>query len=186
MIWTTVSSRSYFCWLYRASPSLATKNVIRFRYWPFGDVHVATCLLCCWKACLLGPVCSLGRILLAFALLHFVLQDQTCLLLRVFLDFLLLHSPVMNRTFFFMWVLGSLVVFIELFSFFSVSGQGIDLNYHDIEWFDLETNRYHSVIFVIAPKYCILDSCWLWGIFLIVGILAYIVGKLHSRDSCSQ
>ena len=30
--------------------------------------------------------------LLAFALLHFVLQDQICLLLQVSLDFLLLHS----------------------------------------------------------------------------------------------
>ena len=28
MIWATVSSRSYFCWLYRASPSLAAKNII--------------------------------------------------------------------------------------------------------------------------------------------------------------
>ena len=28
----------------------------------------------------------------------------------------------------------------------------------DIEWFVLETNRDHSVIFEIAPKYCILDS----------------------------
>ena len=28
MIWATVSSRSCFCWLYRASPSLATKNII--------------------------------------------------------------------------------------------------------------------------------------------------------------
>ena len=27
---------------------------------------------------------------------------------------------------------------------------GIDLNYHDIEWFALETNRDHSVIFEIA------------------------------------
>ena len=29
MIWTTVSSWSCFCWLYRASPSLAAKNIIR-------------------------------------------------------------------------------------------------------------------------------------------------------------
>ena len=29
MIWTTVSSRFCFCWLYRASPSSATKNMIR-------------------------------------------------------------------------------------------------------------------------------------------------------------
>ena len=28
----------------------------------------------------------------------------------------------------------------------------------DIEWFALETNRDHSVIFEIASKYCILDS----------------------------
>ena len=27
MIWATVSSRSCFCWLYRASPSLAAKNI---------------------------------------------------------------------------------------------------------------------------------------------------------------
>ena len=35
---------------------------------------------------------------------------------------------------------------------------GIDLDYHDIEWFALKTNRDHSVIFGTATKYCILDS----------------------------
>ena len=35
---------------------------------------------------------ALGKTLLAFALLHFVLQGQTCLLLQLSLDFLLLHS----------------------------------------------------------------------------------------------
>ena len=35
---------------------------------------------------------------------------------------------------------------------------GIDLGYCDIEWFALETNRDHSVVFAIASKYCILDS----------------------------
>ena len=34
---------------------------------------------------------------------------------------------------------------------------GIDLDNFDIEWFSLETNRDHSVIFEIASKYCILD-----------------------------
>ena len=59
-----------------------------------------------------------------------------------------------------MLVLKGLVVFIELFnfSFFSVPGRGIDLDYHDIEWFALETNRDHSVISEIASKYCISDS----------------------------
>ena len=32
------------------------------------------------------------------------------------------------------------------------------MDYHDIEWFALETNRDHSVIFETASKYCILDS----------------------------
>ena len=30
--------------------------------------------------------------------------------------------------------------------------------YHDIEWFALETNRDHSVVFEIASTYCISDS----------------------------
>ena len=47
------------------------------------------------------------------------------------------------------------------FSFFSITGWHIDLDYCDIEWLALEMNRYHSVVFEIAPKYCISDSCWL-------------------------
>ena len=35
---------------------------------------------------------------------------------------------------------------------------GIDLDYHDIKWFGLETNRDHSAIFETSPKYCISDS----------------------------
>ena len=34
----------------------------------------------------------------------------------------------------------------------------MDLGYYDIEWFALEMNRDHSVIFEIAPKYCFSDS----------------------------
>ena len=46
-------------------------------------------------------------------------------------------------------------VFIEPlnFSFFSITGWGIDLDYCDVEWFALESNRDHSVIFEIASKY---------------------------------
>ena len=32
---------------------------------------------------------------------------------------------------------------------------GTNLGYHDIEWFALEMNRDHSVIFETASKYCI-------------------------------
>ena len=41
---------------------------------------------------------------------------------------------------------------------FSITGQGIDLDYCDIEWFALETKRDPSVICETAPKYCISDS----------------------------
>ena len=65
---------------------------IWFHYWPSCDVHVYTFSCVVERGCLLWPVCSLGKTLLAFALLHFVLQGQTCLLPQVSLDFLLLHS----------------------------------------------------------------------------------------------
>ena len=35
---------------------------------------------------------------------------------------------------------------------------GTDLDYCDTEWFALETNRDHSVVFEIASKYSISDS----------------------------
>ena len=44
------------------------------------------------------------------------------------------------------------------FIFFSISDSGIDLDYCDIEWFTLKTNRDHSVVSEIALKYCISDS----------------------------
>ena len=44
------------------------------------------------------------------------------------------------------------------FSFFSITRQGIDLDYCDIEWFAFETNKDHSVVFEIASKYCISNS----------------------------
>jgi len=52
--------------------------------------RVVSCVV--GRGCLLWPVRSLGKTLLAFALLHFVLQGQICMLLQVALDFLFLHS----------------------------------------------------------------------------------------------
>ena len=59
-------------------------------------------------------------------------------------------------------------MFIEPFnfSFFSVTGWGIGLDYHDVEWFALETNRDHSVIFEIASNYFISDSFDYDGYFI--------------------
>ena len=42
--------------------------------------------------------------------------------------------------------------------FFNIACWGIDLDYCDIEWFTLEMNSDHSVVFEIESKYCILDS----------------------------
>ena len=44
------------------------------------------------------------------------------------------------------------------FQLIGVTGWGIGLDYHNIEWFALETNRDHSVFFEISSKYCISDS----------------------------
>ena len=88
-----VSSLSCFCWLYRASPTLAAKNIINLIFvltvW-WCPCVVFSCVI--GRGCLLWPVHSLGKTLLAFALLHSVLQGQTCLLLEVSPDFLLLQS----------------------------------------------------------------------------------------------
>ena len=40
----------------------------------------------------------------------------------------------------------------------SISSRGMDLDYCDVGWFALKTNGDNSVIFEIAPKYCISDS----------------------------
>ena len=101
---------------------------------------------------------SLGRTLLAFALLHSVLQGQICLLLHVFLDFLLLHSSPLHL--FGVLVLEGLVdlhrtIQLQLLQHY---WSGHRLEYCDTEWFALETNRDHSVIFQIASKYCISSS----------------------------
>ena len=57
------------------------------------------------RGCLLWPGHSLDKTLLAFALLHYVLQDQTCLLLQISLDFLLLRSSPLWWKRHLLWVL---------------------------------------------------------------------------------
>ena len=44
------------------------------------------------------------------------------------------------------------------FSFFGITGWGLDLDFCDIEWFALEMTQNDSDIFKIAPKYCTSDS----------------------------
>ena len=87
MIWTTVSFQSCFCWLYRASPSLSGKNIINLisvlTIWWTSMCRVMSCVV--GRGCLLWPVRSFGKTLLAFARLHSVLQGQIFLYSRCFL-----------------------------------------------------------------------------------------------------
>ena len=68
--------------------------------------------------------CVLLAKLLAFALLHFVLQGQTCLLFQVSLDFLLLHSSLL-------WWKGHLFLVLILEGFIALhrTSQLHDLQY---------------------------------------------------------
>ena len=113
------------------------------------------------KGCLYDQCILLAK-LLAFALLHFVLQGQTYLLLQVCLEFLPVHSSSLSlkEHLFSMLVLENLVGYhrtiqLQLLQHYC---WGIDLDYSDIEWLALEMHRDHSVIFETAPKYCISDS----------------------------
>ena len=94
MIWARVSSWTCFCWLYRVSPSSTTNDIINLisvlTIWWYQCVESSSHVL--GKGCLPRPMCSLNKTLLAFVLLHFVLQNQTCLVLQISHDFLLLHS----------------------------------------------------------------------------------------------
>ena len=168
MIWAIVSSQSCFA----DSVELSIFGCNEYNQFDFSIDHlvmsmdrVVSCVV--GRACFLWPVHSLGKALLAFAL-HFLLQGQTYLFLQVFLDFLLLHSSPLwwKGHLFLMLVLEGLVGIIEPFdfSFFGIRGWDIDLYYSNIEWFALETNRDHCVIFEIASKYCLSNSCWLWGL----------------------
>ena len=108
---------------------------------------------------------SLGRILLAFALLHFVLQGQTCLYSRHLLtSCFCIPIPMVNRIgiifffFFLILFLRGLPGLIELISFFGISGWGIYLNYCDVESSAWKWTKIILSFLRLHPKYSILDS----------------------------
>ena len=121
--------------------------------------RVFSCVL--GRGCLLWLVHSLGKTILAFTVLHSVLQGKICQLLQVFLDFLLLHSSsIMKGHLFWMLVLKGLVglhktIQLQLLQSYW-SGHRLGLPWY--EWFALQTNRDYSVIFETASKYHISDS----------------------------
>ena len=156
MIWATFRSRYYFCWLNITSPSLDAKNVINLILvltisW---HLHVKSSLLlleegfCCDQCILLAKLVSLCPAL--FCTPRTNLPVIPCISWLPAFSF---QSPMMKKTSSLVLVLEGLAEPIN-FSF-CFSGWCIDLNYCDIEWFVLEMNRDHSVIFEIVPKYCI-------------------------------
>ena len=54
---------------------------------------------------------------------------------------------------------------------FSISGWGIDLDYCDTEWFTLETNRDHSVVFENIDIYSIKEISPLYVTFMVNRII---------------
>ena len=130
------------------------------------------------KGCLLWPECSLDKTLLAFALFHFVLQDQTFLLFWVSPGFILLHSnplEIKRHLFFFLVLALDGVVHLHRtvwLQLFDISGSGIVLDYCEVEQFALGMNQDHSFVFEIAPKYSI------WALWLTVRATAFLL-----RDS---
>ena len=79
---------------YRASPSLAAKNIVNL----ISILTVSWCPCVEYSLVLLeegvfyDQCIFLAKLLLVFAVLHSVFQGQICLLLQVSLEFLLLHS----------------------------------------------------------------------------------------------
>ena len=114
------------------------------------------------RGCLLWPVHSVGKTLLAFALLHFDSRTKLASYSSYLLtSYFCIPAPYGEKDIFFLvLVLEGLIGLhrTSQLSFFGISSWSIDLDYCDVEWFALEMNWDHSVIFEIAPKYCISDS----------------------------
>ena len=123
--------------------------------------RVVSCVV--GRGCLLWPVRSLGKTLISLCPASFCTPRPNLPVTPGVsrLPTFAFQSPIMKRTsVFLVLVLEGLVglhrnIQLQLIQHY---WWGIDLDYCDIEWFALETNRYHSVVFETAPKCCILDS----------------------------
>ena len=106
MVWATVSSQSCFCWLYRASPSLASKNIINLisvlTIWWCPCVESSLVFL---EECVCYEPCILLAKLLACALLHSVFQGQISFYPRCFLPSYFCIPVPYNEKDIFYWVL---------------------------------------------------------------------------------
>ena len=111
---------------------------------------------CVGRGCLLWPVHFLSKTLLVFALLHSVFQAKFASYSRYFLTFYFCIPVHHNKKDIFCWVL-VIEGLVGLHRTVQHHLQHYWLDYCDIEWFALEMNRDHSVVFAIASTYCISD-----------------------------
>ena len=74
---------------------LQTIQSIWFRYWPSGDVHVWSWLLCCWKRAFAMTSVFSWQYSASLCPASFCTPSQTCLLFQVSLEFLHLHSKTL-------------------------------------------------------------------------------------------
>ena len=154
MLWTSVHSIPIFGYKECNQSHFSINHLL------LSMCKVVSCVV--GRGCVLWPGHSLGKPLLACALLHFILQGQICLLLQVFLDFLPLHSSPLKWKGHLFWVLilEGLVglhrtIQLQLLQHYW-SGHRLRLLWY---WMvALETNRDHSIVFEIASNYCTLDS----------------------------
>ena len=164
MIWATVSSWSCFCWLYRASPSLAAKNIINLisvlTLWWCPCVESSLVLLeegVCYEQCIfLAKLYSPLPCFIPHSKAKFACYSR-CFLTSYFCILVPYNE---KDIFFWVLVLKGLVglhrtVQLQLLQRYWL-GYRLGLQWYSIVC--LETNSDHSVFFQTASKYCILDS----------------------------
>ena len=157
---------SCFCWLYRASPSLAAKNII----------NLISVLTIWWRPCVESSLvllekgvcydqCVLLAKLLAFALLHSVLQGQICCYSRFFLtSYFCIPVPYNEKDTFLGLILEGLIglhrtVQLQLLQHYW-SGHRLGFSWYWMIWLRNEQRSFCR--FWNCTKSCISDSCWLW------------------------
>ena len=162
MVWATVSLWSYFCWLCRASPSLAAKN----------RINLISVLTIWWRPCVESSLVLLEE---GVCYNHCILLANSVNLcsasfctprpkLSVFpgiswLPTYAFLSTMIRMTSFLVLVVAGLLghhrtTQLQLLQHYWLDHRLALLWY---KWFALEMNRGHSVIFEIASKYCIPD-----------------------------
>ena len=121
---------------------------------------------------------SLDKTLLAFALLHYVLQGQTCLLLQASLPTFAFQCPMMKRTsFFLVLVLEDLVGFKRTIQLQLLQHQCLGHRLGLLRcWMICLGKALRSFFpFEIAPTYCISDSLVDYEGYSSMGLLPTVV-----------